>query len=494
MAWVPASLRSRRAWRLVAAFAGAGAVVVLVGVTAPLAATGCTTHQCDGENVTFGGGYWVTPTTYVTNDWNEDWIPYPGQINLTVNFPPGGVAPGRGPIAVHGYVGTGPGPNGGADFQGGEDWTQASGQLVEYYFLSPTGFNVSNVTCGNYYARFEVDFAPPGFTVFGGTAPDGSTPTDTWTWNGSAWTSQGPMDPRLGPEERTGASMVSLGGMTYVFAGLDPTGYPGGPGQPQGLTYLGDMWSFTGSSWSQIYFTPTAAGAAVACGASGRDDGGARQRDRRLRRTRRGRHAAGAVPHHRPLRHVDVGRNSLDPWSLLSIPGPGGRSGAAAAVTGSTMVLFGGTAGGTALGDTWTFDGGTWTQVAGSSGSGAPAAPSARFHAAAAGITDPSTGNSEVLLFGGDDGTKKLGDTWLWDGTSWKRAGPRRLAAPARAGVHRRPRRDRRPLRRRRRGGPAPLGHVDVDLRGSLDPADGAGPHRPLRRRRLRPLTSRCGS
>jgi hypothetical protein len=418
-----AALRGpRRAWRLATGLAGLGAVVVAGAVTVPVTTTGCATHQCDGENVTFDGGYWVTPTQYVTSDWNEDWIPYPGAINLTVNFPPGGVAPGRGPVAVHGYVGTGVSPNNGTDFQGGEDWTEASGQLVEYYFLSPTGFTVGNGTCGNYYARFEVDFAPPGLTVFGGTAADGSTPTDTWTWNGSAWTSQGPMDPRLGPEERTGASMVSLGGMTYVFAGLDPTGLPGGPGQPRGTTYLGDMWSFDGSSWSQIFFTPTAAGQPWP---AGRVDATTVALGKEI--VVFGGHGEdGTQPAPYPI--IDISDtwtwdgNPLDPWSLLSISGPSGRSGAAAAVTGSTMVLFGGTAGGSALGDTWTFDGNAWTQVAAPSGSGAAPAPSARFHAAAAGVTDPATGNAEVLLFGGDTGTTKLGDTWLWDGTKWTQA------------------------------------------------------------------------
>ena len=143
-----AALRGpRRAWRLVAGLAGAGAVVVSGAVTVPATTTGCTTHQCDASNTTFTGGRWVSPTFYETSDWNEDWVPYPGAVNLTVTFPPGGVAPGRGPISVKGYIGTGVGPNGGADFQGGEDWTPASGQVTEYYFLSPTGFSVANGTC-----------------------------------------------------------------------------------------------------------------------------------------------------------------------------------------------------------------------------------------------------------------------------------------------------------------------------------------------------------
>jgi hypothetical protein len=61
------------------------------------------------------------------------------------------------------------------------------------------------------------------------------------------------------------------------------------------------------------------------------------------------------------------------------------------------------------LGDTWTWDGTTWTQDF-------PAtSPSARE---GMGMTyDQSRG--EVVLFGGYDGSGELGDTWTWDGTTW---------------------------------------------------------------------------
>ena len=413
---------TRRAWRLLAGLAGAGGIAaILVGVSAPIAVTGCSTHQCDGENVTFNGGFWTSPTQYVTSGWDDDWIPYPGAINLTVQFPPGGVAPGRGPLNVHAYIGTGTSPNGGPDFQGGEDWTEASGQLVEYYFLSPTGFTVANGTCGPYYARFVVDFPAPGLTLFGGTGADGSALSDTWTWDGAAWTTQGVMDPRLGPEERTGASMVSLAGMTYVFAGLDPSGHPAGPDGPQGTTYLGDMWAFDGQAWYQIYFTPpdVPADAGVQPWPSGRVDTAMTALGGDV--VVFGGHGEDATkPPPYPI--IDLSDtwtwdgNTQDPWTLLAVTGPSGRSGAATAVAGGRMVLFGGTAGGAALGDTWAFDGSAWTQVNLPNGSGAPPAPSARFHAAAASVP----GTSSVLLFGGDDGTTKLGDTWLWDGSTWK--------------------------------------------------------------------------
>jgi hypothetical protein len=78
----------------------------------------------------------------------------------------------------------------------------------------------------------------------------------------------------------------------------------------------------------------------------------------------------------------------------------------------STVVLFGG--GGTGsglgrLGDTWTWNGTTWSKQA-------PAVrPPARAFAAMA--YDAAT--STMVLFGGETRSSLLGDTWTWDGTTW---------------------------------------------------------------------------
>ncbi len=67
--------------------------------------------------------------------------------------------------------------------------------------------------------------------------------------------------------------------------------------------------------------------------------------------------------------------------------------------------------------DTWEYDGTTWTLVA-AAGQG----PSPRMDAAME--YDPATGT--VLLFGGTDGNQvtNLGDTWSWDGVSWTLLSP----------------------------------------------------------------------
>ncbi|HEX4059893.1 MAG TPA: kelch repeat-containing protein [Streptosporangiaceae bacterium] len=80
------------------------------------------------------------------------------------------------------------------------------------------------------------------------------------------------------------------------------------------------------------------------------------------------------------------------------------------------VVLFGGLGGGRRLDDTWTWNGSTWTKQA-------PAAhPSVRNDASMA--YDAATGTA--VLFGGYGGKtdSALGDTWTWDGSTWTKQAP----------------------------------------------------------------------
>src|SRR5215472_8076869 len=79
-----------------------------------------------------------------------------------------------------------------------------------------------------------------------------------------------------------------------------------------------------------------------------------------------------------------------------------------------TAVLFGGDVPRRTFGDTWTWDGTTWTRQA------PPVHPRARFGAAMA--YDAATGT--VVLFGGTGRHGDLGDTWTWDGTTWTKQHP----------------------------------------------------------------------
>ena len=84
---------------------------------------------------------------------------------------------------------------------------------------------------------------------------------------------------------------------------------------------------------------------------------------------------------------------------------PSPRSDMAMASLGNKVVLFGGAVG-SALGDTWEYDGKAWTEkkIAG---------PPARQRFAMATLGD------RVVLFGGLGDAGDLGDTWEYDGTAW---------------------------------------------------------------------------
>lgn len=74
----------------------------------------------------------------------------------------------------------------------------------------------------------------------------------------------------------------------------------------------------------------------------------------------------------------------------------------------NVVVLFGGYGGATRYDDTWTWDGTTWTKM-----TTAVSPPGRSSHAMA---FDAVRGN--MVLFGGDNGTK-LRDTWTWNGSAW---------------------------------------------------------------------------
>ena len=94
--------------------------------------------------------------------------------------------------------------------------------------------------------------------------------------------------------------------------------------------------------------------------------------------------------------------------------GPSPRHRAAMAALGNVVVLFGGgqfvdAEGGYEqyLGDTWLWDGTSWS----------PATP-ANHPSPREGHTMATFGN-QVILYGGFDDTGTVADTWAWDGTSW---------------------------------------------------------------------------
>lgn len=95
-------------------------------------------------------------------------------------------------------------------------------------------------------------------------------------------------------------------------------------------------------------------------------------------------------------------------WVELDAVGPSARQHAAAATLGDRLVLFGGNGGATKLGDTWAFDGASWSEL-----------PVAGPPAQAAGMATAFDG--ELVFFGGADGYSGTPwtETWIFDGSSW---------------------------------------------------------------------------
>ena len=88
------------------------------------------------------------------------------------------------------------------------------------------------------------------------------------------------------------------------------------------------------------------------------------------------------------------------------------------------VLLFGGSTTTGLLGDTWSWDGTSWSMRT-------PAhQPSAREGAAVG--YDPI--RHQVVLFGGYDETNQLADTWVWDGSDWSERTPA-IAPAARSGA-----------------------------------------------------------
>jgi hypothetical protein len=136
-----------------------GASGALVGSIA--ASGGCYPQgQCAAETPppTISVGEMADPDTYETSPFEDParWIDYPANTTITVAFPEGVrlATLGRGISAIRGWV---------RSTSTGDPNTQiveTSGQLAGYQDAGAGGFMVSNETCQEYRARFEVSFYP----------------------------------------------------------------------------------------------------------------------------------------------------------------------------------------------------------------------------------------------------------------------------------------------------------------------------------------------
>jgi len=176
--------------------------------------------------------------------------------------------------------------------------------------------------------------AGTGVIMFGGKNAS-KVFNDTWLWNGTAWSKLNPVSV---PPPRFGHNLAASGSTIAMFGGANNSGY------------LNDTWTFNGTVWTNVSTTPTSP--------SGRIDFGF------------------------------VYDTAHSQW-----------------------VLFGGRNYQGVNNETWTFNGTSWTKQA------VPPAGSPP------GRSNPQmafdTVRNQVVLFGGKDNNKTLGDTWVWNGSTW---------------------------------------------------------------------------
>ena len=232
---------------------------------------------------------------------------------------------------------------------------------------------------GRSSAAFAYDPATSELVLFGGLDVNGNTLGDTWLSNATTWVAATP--PARSDDAM--ANHPALGG-PVLFGGL----------ASDGVTALADTWAYNGSTWVQK--VPTSHSAS----------------ELRLDGLRPGERPAGSLrrPSRRQCHRVATRAYNGTTWTNLSPPlDPGPRSDASLTYDAALgeLVLFGGLdTNDDTLGDTWTFNGTTWT----------PIGPSARSDYASA--YDSAT--NQLVIFGGlDVNENTLGDTWVESGSTW---------------------------------------------------------------------------
>ncbi len=241
------------------------------------------------------------------------------------------------------------------------------------------------------YASMAYDPATGKMVLFGGRTSTGHS-NETWTYNGSEWTKQ---TTTVGPSARYAAMMAydSATGELVLFGG----------------GYTNETWAYDGSTWTEQTTTQSplineaapsmaydpATGGLVLFGvlASGGEDNA----------TWTYGFPAGTV------------NNWIEQVPAESPPASRGASMTYDPATGK-MVLFGGYDQSEARwsGETWTYDGSTWTEQTIAGG------PPARFESSMA--YDPATG--KIVLFGGSDESGWSDETWTYDGSDWTKQSP----------------------------------------------------------------------
>jgi hypothetical protein len=268
--------------------------------------------------------------------------------------------------------------------------------------------------------------------LFGGFSDDATMQSDTWEWDGAAWT---PRDV-VGPSARYDHAMASLAGKVVLFGGR----VDGGPSDA-----VGDTWEWDGQTWTQRCVsgpTPRYGHAMAALNGRIMLFGG---------------DINGRID--RPTNPVgDTWEWDGSSWTQRFVSGPPARRHHSMTTVGDKIVLYGGEDTSEApLSDAWEWDGSAWTQILVSPPTSALVpptfVPTSGFAAVAGGavllgtfgstsqtwtfaadtwtqvaVTAPSprfsygaaTLGGKAVIFGGEGSSLvSTSETWEWDGQAW---------------------------------------------------------------------------
>jgi len=244
------------------------------------------------------------------------------------------------------------------------------------------------------------DAATGNVVLFSGADIHGLPANQTWTWNGINWTQE---HPATSPPARIDPSMAydAATGNVVLFGGFGHR------------RTLNDTWTWNGSDWAKqapATSPPRRWRAAMTFDAATSDVvlfGG--------------QVGSGQNPKVHSLGDTWIWNGST--WTKRApAASPAARQLEAMTYDAATsdVVLFGGASRQlhTELGDTWTWNGSTWTKRTPAASPSARSGPSMTY--------DAATGNA--VLFAGQSNSGPQNDTWTWDGHTWTKLNLERTA------------------------------------------------------------------
>jgi len=302
-----------------------------------------------------------------------------------------------------------------------------------------------------HWENLAFDAAHQRLVLFGGMTLAGTYLTETWTWNGARWTRLADSASSPGPRHAHAMTYDAATSRVMLFGGMrdmrDASLPPAERERP-----LCDTWSLSDSTWTSAADTTCPIAARAAATLVARDARGAlilvegvrASRDMQplpMRLWRRDSTAWTLLDSAGPRRPLDAsGAVAYDvARSVLVVPvlggpddgvwewdgtswrharvetGPPPRRNYAIAYDSRRrrVALIGGLASAPRrpLGDHWTWDGATWSEVA-----AMPVQPSARSHATL--VNDAP--NGRLLYFGGSSEEGLQRELWIFDAAGWR--------------------------------------------------------------------------